>query len=49
MGIPTAIIGRHDLGGERIDQRRHGRGGRPDPTGQGGGFQVEALAGEDLG
>ncbi len=39
----------HHLGGERVDQRRQRRRGRPDPTGQRRGFQADALAGEDLG
>ena len=42
-------VGAHHLGGERINQRRHGRRGRSDPAGQRRGLQVNALAGEDLG
>jgi len=42
-------VGRHHVAGERIDQRLQYRGDRADPTGQGGSFQHDALAGENLG
>jgi len=47
--VDMQCVAGHDLGRERVDQRVEGCRRRPDPPGQGRGFQLDAFAGEDLG